>query len=63
MVTEDGQVENRLIEIPLGLPVSALSEASNYLNARLRGRTIESARAEILVDLEGETRGTRFADG
>ncbi|HEY6578320.1 MAG TPA: heat-inducible transcriptional repressor HrcA [Rhizomicrobium sp.] len=52
IVSEDGQVENRLIETPLGLPVSALSEASNYLNARLRGRTLGSARAEIMVDLE-----------
>src|SRR5258707_7105515 len=33
MVSEDGQVENRVIETPPGLPVSALSEASNYLCA------------------------------
>ena len=32
---EDGQVENRLIDTPSGLPCSALSEAANYLNARL----------------------------
>ncbi len=51
---EDGQVENRLIDIPAGLPSSALSEASNYLNARLRGRTLDAARAEILLELEGE---------
>ena len=54
MVSDDGQVENRLIDTPLGLPVSALSEASNYLNARLRGRTLDAARAEILADLENE---------
>ena len=54
MVSEDGQVENRLIDTPIGLPASALSEASNYLNARLRGRTLDSARAEVLADLEGE---------
>ena len=52
MVTEDSQVENRVIDIPLGLPVSALAEASNYLNARLRGRTLDSARAEIVAELE-----------
>jgi heat-inducible transcriptional repressor len=52
IVSEDGQVENRVIETPLGLPVSALSEASNYLNARLRGRTLEAARSEIAADLE-----------
>lgn len=54
MVSEDGQVENRLIDTPMGLPGSALSEASNYLNARLRGRTLDSARAEVLAELEGE---------
>jgi heat-inducible transcriptional repressor len=54
MVGEDGQVENRLIETPVGLPASALSEASNYLNARLRGRTIDTARSDILAEIEGE---------
>jgi heat-inducible transcriptional repressor len=54
IVGEDGQVENRLIDTPLGLPVSALSEASNYLNNRLRGRTLEDARATITAELDGE---------
>ncbi len=54
MVSEDGQVENRLIDTPLGLPPSALTEASNYLNARLRGRTLDAARAEVLQELDGE---------
>ncbi|HWA69895.1 MAG TPA: heat-inducible transcriptional repressor HrcA [Rhizomicrobium sp.] len=54
MVTEDGQVENRVIDTPPGLPVSALVEAGNYLGARLRGRTIDTARAEILAELDSE---------
>jgi heat-inducible transcriptional repressor len=54
MVSEDGQVENRLIDTPKGLPASALSEASNYLNARLRGRTLDTARVEVLEELDGE---------
>jgi heat-inducible transcriptional repressor len=54
MVSEDGQVENRVIDTPVGLPVSALSEATNYLGARLRGRTLDLARAEILSELDGE---------
>ena len=54
MVSEDGQVENRIIDTPPGLPVSALIEASNYLNARLAGRTMDAARAEILSELESE---------
>jgi heat-inducible transcriptional repressor len=54
IVGEDGQVENRLIDTPVGLPVSALGEAANYINARLRGRTLDTARAEIMSELEGE---------
>jgi heat-inducible transcriptional repressor len=54
MVSEDGQVENRIIDTPPGLPVSALTEAGNYLGARLRGRTIDAARTEILGELESE---------
>jgi heat-inducible transcriptional repressor len=54
MVTEDGQVENRVIETPLGLPASALTEATNYLNARLSGHTLDATRAGITAELEGE---------
>jgi len=54
MVFEDGQVENRVIDTPAGLPVSALWEASNYLGARMRGRTLDDARVEVLAELENE---------
>jgi len=54
IVSEDGNVENRLVDVAHGMPPSALVEASNYLNTRLRGRTLESARAEILKELEEE---------
>jgi len=47
LVAEDGQVENRVLNIPIGLPTSALIEAANFLNARVRGRTIAEVRAEI----------------
>jgi heat-inducible transcriptional repressor len=47
LVTEDGLVENRVIELPLGLPPSSLVSAGNFLNARLVGRTIEEAHADI----------------
>jgi heat-inducible transcriptional repressor len=51
LVSDDGAVENRLIETPIGLPPSALQEATNYLNARVRGRTIEEAKAEIITEI------------
>src|SRR4029077_4251116 len=47
LVTEDGLVENRVIEVPAGLPPAALISAGNYLSARLSGRTVEEAKAEI----------------
>ncbi len=47
LVDEDGSVENRILQIPAGLPPSALCEASNYLNARIRGRTLQEAKVEI----------------
>ena len=52
LVGEDANVENRLIDTPLGLPPSALVEASNYVNAKLRGRTLDVARGEIMRELE-----------
>jgi heat-inducible transcriptional repressor len=54
MVSENGQVENRLIETPLGVPASALVEAGNYLTRRLAGRTIAEARVEILKEIEDQ---------
>src|SRR6201999_792910 len=47
LVSEDGQVENRVLTLPLGVPTSALMEAGNFLNARIRGRTLAEARLEL----------------
>jgi heat-inducible transcriptional repressor len=47
LVGEDGQVENRLLDLPPGLPASALTEAGNYLNDRIRGRTLADLRGEV----------------
>ncbi len=47
LVAEDGSVENRLLDLPPGLPPSALMEAANFLNARIRGRTLGEIRSEI----------------
>ncbi|MGB3864844.1 MAG: heat-inducible transcriptional repressor HrcA [Xanthobacteraceae bacterium] len=47
LVAEDGQVENRVLDLPPGVPSSALTEASNFLNARIRGRTLAEARLEL----------------
>ncbi|MEM7652128.1 MAG: heat-inducible transcriptional repressor HrcA [Pseudomonadota bacterium] len=52
MVDESGLVENRVVEVPLGVPSSALTEASNYLGTRLVGRTVDEARVEINEELD-----------
>lgn len=52
MVSESGLVENRLIEVPEGLPPSALIEAGNFLSARLAGQTLSEAKSHILLELE-----------
>ncbi len=52
LVGEDQTIENRIISLPPGLPPSALVEAANYLNTRVRGSTIAEARARIEAELQ-----------
>lgn len=47
LVGEDQSVENRVVTLPAGLPPSALAEATNFLNAHVRGMTMSEARAHI----------------
>jgi heat-inducible transcriptional repressor len=59
LVGDDGFVENRIITLPMDLPVSALIEATNYLNAHVIGKTLteaitilESHRDEQMAELD-----------
>jgi heat-inducible transcriptional repressor len=52
LVGDDGDVENRIIALPDGLPPSSLQEASNYVNARITGLTLAEARARIEKEIE-----------
>jgi heat-inducible transcriptional repressor len=52
LVDEDQNVENRIINLPEGLPPSALQEASNYLNTHVRGMTLAEAKAELEKSLQ-----------
>jgi heat-inducible transcriptional repressor len=49
LVAADGSVENRLLPLPPGLPAGALMEAGNFLNARIRGRTLADLKSDIEV--------------
>jgi heat-inducible transcriptional repressor len=52
MVFEDGVVENRLMQLAAGVTPSALQEASDFLNARMRGKTLAEAGQDIRLELE-----------
>ena len=52
LVTENGVVENRIFTTPEALPPSALVQATNFLSARLVGRTLSQAYDEIIAELE-----------
>jgi len=51
LVGADGQVENRVIETPPGVPPSALIEAGNYLNARLSGLSLAELRRHVTEEM------------
>jgi heat-inducible transcriptional repressor len=52
LVGEEGDVENRIVALPDGLPLSSLREATNYLNARIGGLTLVEARSRIEKEIE-----------
>ena len=47
MVTSDGMVENRVINLPAGLPDYALQDAANWINGNLRGLTLDEAMTKL----------------
>jgi len=51
LVRMDGRVENRLIDLPPGVPQSAMVRASNYMNARLSGRDLLAATGMIRAEI------------
>lgn len=54
MVTEDGLVENRVVDLPADISLSVLQMASNYLNARITSRTLTEARTLIQAEMAEE---------
>ncbi|HSR73108.1 MAG TPA: heat-inducible transcriptional repressor HrcA [Kiloniellales bacterium] len=52
LVFASGAVENRIIDVPMGMPAASLVEATNYLSARLVGRSLSEAQTEIKRELE-----------
>jgi heat-inducible transcriptional repressor len=51
LVGVDGSVENRIISLDGAISASALTEVSNFINARLAGMTIAEAEARLRAEI------------
>lgn len=51
LISQDGTIENRIIDLPSSITQSVLTEAGNYLSARIFGRTLQEARFMIADEL------------
>ncbi len=51
LVGLDGTIENRLLDLPPNAAPSALQEASNYITARLAGRTLAEAAGAMQAEI------------
>ncbi len=52
LVFASGTVENRIIDVPIGLPAASLVEASNYLSSRLVGRGLSDAQTQVRGEMK-----------
>lgn len=52
LVGQDGGVENRVLDLPIGISESALVEASNYLTAQFAGMTLTDALMRLDRDVQ-----------
>lgn len=55
LVGQDGSVENRVVDVPVGMSPAALNEAANYMSTMLSGLTLGQARAKLETEI-GEGR-------
>ena len=54
IVNQGGLVENRVIDLPLGMPASSLIEASNFFSAHVAGRTLGEAQERVRTQIAAE---------
>ena len=54
IVGEDGHVENRVIELTTPVDPSALEQASNFISARMHGKTLNEALVALERDIAAE---------
>jgi heat-inducible transcriptional repressor len=51
LVAENGLVENRIVDLPPGLPPSSLVKASNFLSAQLVGKTLSEVEDTLRAEM------------
>ncbi|MFN3468659.1 MAG: heat-inducible transcriptional repressor HrcA [Novosphingobium sp.] len=51
LVSEDGGIENRIIDLPEPVGAHVLEQAGNYLTGRLQGRTLGEAAGVVRADI------------
>lgn len=56
LVTEDGNVENRIFIPPIGQTPSSMREAANFLNSFARGQTISALKNTIVNEMKSRRR-------
>jgi heat-inducible transcriptional repressor len=54
LVSEEGAIENRVVDLPFGMSPSALVEAGNFMTARLAGKTLAEAGLVITREIAKE---------
>ncbi|HET9428607.1 MAG TPA: heat-inducible transcriptional repressor HrcA [Allosphingosinicella sp.] len=52
VVGSDGSVENRVVDLPVGVTPSMLAEVGNYVSARLSGLTMREAQVRLDAELK-----------
>lgn len=59
LITEDGQVQNRILSVQQEYSESELVEAANYFNALYSSRTLRGVRTELLAHMKQDRRSMR----
>ena len=52
LVSSNGSVENRMLEVPPEVTASSLQRAANYLNSHIADKTLQEAAARIQAELQ-----------
>ncbi|MBN9565034.1 MAG: heat-inducible transcriptional repressor HrcA [Alphaproteobacteria bacterium] len=52
LVTEDGTIENRIIDLPQGTQTEDLARAANYINAHYNGKSLDEVKVAISREIK-----------